>query len=319
MQTKNASARFACPKCGKSVKAPAKFLGRRVKCPKCDQPFLLDPSDEIVDAELVASPPADTNVMARIAPSQLQVKNESLILYATLAIAAFLFVVISLSTAFIFLILAAIIYFGVLSHENKLESTAMRVSPANNPRLDELFKTASLRLGVPAPKLFTIQDNELNAYAIGFHSPGTVVLHSALLEKMTKDELMFIIGHELTHLKCGHCKFLVFTDATIGSAVNQLAATILDLIFLNWSRKAEFTCDRGGVIACKNPQAAMTALAKLECSDMKTVAEEVEKAKQGRQQLNNVLSTHPEIKNRILAIWDYCQTEDFRYFSSLAR
>ena len=318
MSTKIGAARFACPSCGKSVKAPSKLFGKRVKCPKCSQPFLLDPNDEVIDAKLVTSFAPEANAMARIAPSQLQVKNESLILYATLAIAAFLFVVVSLSTAFVFLILAAIIYFGVLGHEKKLESTANRISPANNPRLHELFNTASLRLGVPAPKLFTIHDNELNAYAIGFHSPGTVVLHSALLEKMTKDELMFIIGHELTHLKCGHCKFLVFTNATIGSAINQLAATVLDLIFLNWSRKAEFTCDRGGVIACKNPQAAMTALAKLECADKETVAEEVEKAKQGRQQLNNVLSTHPEIKNRILAIWDYSQTEDFRYFSSLA-
>ena len=170
---------------------------------------------------------------------------------------------------------------------------------------------------MPTPEFYVVQERVLNAYAIGFHQPGTVVLHSSMLNCMTRDELLFIIGHELTHIKCGHCKYLVFTNASIGSSINQIAAFMVDLIFKFWSRKTELTCDRGGVIACKNPRSAMTALAKLVNPDETAARSAVETAVRGSGAANNLLATHPEIENRIIAIWQYSQTRDFNHLSTV--
>ena len=308
--------RFACPSCRKSLKVPTRYAGRRVKCPKCQHSFLIGSEPEVVEATLVEEE-LQTSPLPRIFPSQLRVGGESQILYCTLFIAVGVFFVLSLSTAFVFLIAAAFVYFDVVGHEARLRQSAKKVCKTTSPKLDSLINIASCRLTMPTPNLFAVENNEVNAYAIGFHAPGTVVLHSGLLEMMNDDEILFIIGHELTHLKCGHCKFLVFTNATIGSAINQIAATIVDLIFMAWSRKTEYTCDRGGLIACKDPQSAMTALAKLEHSGDEDILSEINNAIRGQQTANNALSTHPETRNRISAIWEYSQTDDFRSLTSI--
>jgi hypothetical protein len=41
--------KFHCSKCGKGVKAPDKYAGKRVKCPSCQTPNLL-PADEDLEA-----------------------------------------------------------------------------------------------------------------------------------------------------------------------------------------------------------------------------------------------------------------------------
>ena len=117
------------------------------------------------------------------------------------------------------------------------------------------------------PEIFVVEKQDVNAFATGHDRVGMIVLHSATIDAMNDDELMFIIGHEITHIKCGHCRYLTLTQATTGSIFNRGISIVASLVFLVWSRKTEFTCDRGGMIACKSPIAAMTALGKLETPD----------------------------------------------------
>jgi len=331
--------RYKCPHCTSGLRSSKQLAGKRVRCLKCESVFLVPIEKQeatgknvvvnvnpqpppMISKQQAPEKPVRSNeirpaTLPYIQPSQLQVRGETSILFATLGVAATLFVFISLSTAMIFAILMLIAYFGVKSHQKQLREKAFRVTSESNPLLDGLIQTAARRLTMPTPELFVEKNPELNAYATGFDGIGTVVLNSGIVDAMNPDELLFIIGHELTHIKCRHCKFLVFTNASVGTVVNHGIAFVMDLVFKLWSRKAEFTCDRGGIIACKNPTVAMMALAKLEIQEQSDIQEFIHAAVKGNPTVDDWFATHPDTSNRIAAISHYAKTRDCARLTAL--
>ncbi|HUR21831.1 MAG TPA: M48 family metallopeptidase, partial [Vicinamibacterales bacterium] len=79
----------------------------------------------------------------------------------------------------------------------------IRAGDDNYPSLHALVKRCSEILSCPLPELYIQTDPTLNAYTAG-QRRTCIVLHSGLVEKLTIDELSFVIGHELGHIKCAH-------------------------------------------------------------------------------------------------------------------
>ncbi len=136
-----------------------------------------------------------------------------------------------------------------------------RVSENSFPRVHRLVNLACHRLDIPRPKVYIMQDPTLNAYAIGFGTPYNVVLHSALVDALDDSELLSVIGHELSHIKCGHTKILALLAP--GGFLYIPIANLFKIIFMIWGRRAEYTCDRGGLLACQSLSAAVRAEIKL--------------------------------------------------------
>ena len=138
--------------------------------------------------------------------------------------------------------------------------------------LYKLVDRCSAILSLPVPDVFVTSNPVLNAYTVG-HRRTCVVLHSALIESMTANELSFVIGHELGHIKCGHGlyrqlgSFLVqYWDAVSAllpiPGLGLLRIPLL-IAFWEWYRRAEYTCDRAGLLCVQTPDAALSALGKL--------------------------------------------------------
>ncbi len=64
-------------------------------------------------------------------------------------------------------------------------------------------------------------DPEINAFSL---ADGTVRVNSGLMDKMTDDELLFVIGHEIGHVKNGHSKSRM-QRAYAASAATKAAAS----------------------------------------------------------------------------------------------
>jgi Zn-dependent protease with chaperone function len=158
-----------------------------------------------------------------------------------------------------FLILAAAI--GVWIMQGQLLGQAVKVSPTQFPDIDEIAEQAAARLGMERPEVFLKYNPTIGAFAWGFLRRKSVILHSALVEAMDHDELLHVVGHEFSHVKCGHTTLGVLLGSQ-GGAI-PLISPVLNFVFLWWSRKAEYTCDRGGLIACRNPRAAALAMCKV--------------------------------------------------------
>jgi Zn-dependent protease with chaperone function len=190
------------------------------------------------------------------------------------------------------------------------------VSARNFPDLEFLAQEAAARLGMGKPALFIKHSHEMNAYAIGFSSSCCVVLHSEIVEAMhhTPRELQFIIGHEFTHIKCSHVLWQTIAAKNPIFDNFPVLDWVMPLLFSWWSRQAEFTADRGGLVACGDVLAAQRALARLvvgpELFSRLDVDEFVRQAYDGdlATRANELFSSHPLLARRIVALDQFSQT-----------
>ena len=180
------------------------------------------------------------------------------------ALGIFVFTTISLGTLFVILLgVFALAWFLMrLLHAGMLGS-AVKVTSAQMPSLAKLFEECARRVQPPLVQGFVAQSPLLNAYAFGFSSPQAIVLYSGLVEHLDEDELRFVIGHEMGHVAFGHTR----VNSTIGGLAGvpgiPFISEIISVAFLAWSRCAEFSSDRAGLIACGRLDKAQSAMVKL--------------------------------------------------------
>jgi Zn-dependent protease with chaperone function len=107
------------------------------------------------------------------------------------------------------------------------------------------------------PALYLMESFDINAYAPCFSEP-LIVLMTGTVEALTDEELAFIIGHELGHIKSQHLLYhdmanvlkllgSVIGDMTLG--IGNLVSVGLQIALLYWQRMSEFTSDRAGLLA----------------------------------------------------------------------
>jgi hypothetical protein len=97
-------------------------------------------------------------------------------------------------------------------------SSAIRVSPRQFPAIHAIHAEACHILDIPPVELFIEEHPVLNAYTAGYTKPAIVVT-SALIDLLNEDELIFVLGHELGHQKCGHT-FYHFMAQNLAAVIN---------------------------------------------------------------------------------------------------
>jgi Zn-dependent protease with chaperone function len=148
----------------------------------------------------------------------------------------------------------------------------IRVSEKQFPQVHNLFREACDILDIPElPEIYISTAYIPNAYSFGMEK-YTVTLLSGVLDLLNEDELLFVIAHELSHIKCNHMmyKTLLYLLSYVGTEVFGMFFKVAAITFFpiemalrSWERKAEFTCDRGGLLVVQNAEVAKTAMAKL--------------------------------------------------------
>ena len=156
--------------------------------------------------------------------------------------------------------------------EMLLRGGAVAVTPASMPLVHDCFAEACAALDVsPMPPLF-VREGPIGAYTTGIKTPH-VVLHSATVSLLNRGELLFVMGHELGHIKAGHVLYHTLAKAvhesaylaapfTLGLSALVADATLLPALSL-WSRRSEFTADRAGFLACQDQDVALRTFTKL--------------------------------------------------------
>jgi Zn-dependent protease with chaperone function len=148
----------------------------------------------------------------------------------------------------------------------------VRVTAKQCPKVYDMFREACSILDIKEmPEIYIDMVYQPNALSFGIEK-YTVTLHTGLIDLLTEDELLFVIGHELSHIKCNHMLYktllylLTYVGVQIFGVVFKVAAITflpLEMKLRAWERKAEFTCDRGGLLVVQDPQIAQRALVKL--------------------------------------------------------
>ena len=97
----------------------------------------------------------------------------------------------------------------------------------------------------------------------------------------------------------------------------------MGFIFLFWSRKAEYTCDRGGLLASRDPKAAIAAMCKLAVGPTLFKQMDIEDFQNQQMaidqndvaKLSEKLATHPYLVKRIHAIQHFFESDAFKRLS----
>jgi heat shock protein HtpX len=126
--------------------------------------------------------------------------------------------------AFIF---AALINFFAYWFSDKIVLRMYRaheVSQSEAPELYQIVGELTNKASLPMPKVYIIENDTPNAFATGRNPEhAAVAVTKGILRILSKDELMGVIGHELSHIR--HRDILISTmAATIAGAISMLAS-----------------------------------------------------------------------------------------------
>ncbi len=156
------------------------------------------------------------------------------------------------------------------------EAFPVEGQPALRP-IDVEVERCARTLGVAKPAVYVRNSPFTQAYVARAFDQDHLILTSGLLALYAgrPEELRFVIGHELGHVKCGHLELkhsafgLMAAVQTINLAVvpdkyqNVLPTLGLGRLY-TWCRESEISADRAGLLCCGDPKVAYQAIMRLQ-------------------------------------------------------
>ena len=97
-------------------------------------------------------------------------------------------------------------------------SRARRVSESEEAQLVNVVRELSLAADIPEPKVYLIEDSALNAFATGRDPEhASVAVTRGLLDRLDREELQGVVGHELAHVANYDIRFSLIVGVMVGS------------------------------------------------------------------------------------------------------
>jgi heat shock protein HtpX len=211
-------------------------------------------------------------------------------------------------------------------------------------RLNDVVDGLSIAAGMPRPKVYVMESDEMNAFATGKDPQhSSIAVTTALLENMKKDELEGVIGHELSHVKNYDIRFATIVAVMVGliaiisyifmrslryggggrrddkngAGILILVGIILAifapiavrLVQAAISRKRELLADSSSAELTRYPEGLASALEKIKSHNQgkMNVSEAMSHlffADPTKSPLDDIFATHPPIEQRIKLLRD---------------
>jgi Zn-dependent protease with chaperone function len=250
--------------------------------------------------------------------------NERLILAFTLLLVLIIIALTATATvclSALFIVVFVAIAYGMNRYQHdELLRRAQRVTPQSSPGLATIAEETLARLQAKDVQVFVAPSHRMNAYTFGILPPKVAVLNSALLEVMDADEIRFVLGHELGHVRLGHTWLNSLVGGMAGIPSPLGASALLSLAFLWWNRACEYSADRAGLLGCGKPHKALSALVKLEAGPAARTRADLERALRvidaeddnALSHLEEALGTHPMMIKRIQQLRRYAASNEYR-------
>jgi len=245
---------------------------------------------------------------------------------------------------FSIMILAIIISISyiLISYYNsdKIALASVNAKPANRNQFRQYYNSVeglTLASGLPMPKLYIMNNEQINAFATGRDPQHAVIcVTTGALEKLNKQELEGVLSHELSHIANFDIRFMTLAavmvgmiaiisemflrslwfhgsggnDNNKGNAIFLLIGIILailapiavQIVQLAISRKREFSADATAVQFTRSPTGLANALRKIKNDKPMKVNKAVASLFMSdpfRRKVAGMFSTHPSLDERI--------------------
>ncbi len=149
----------------------------------------------------------------------------------------------------------------------QLTGSYLQATSESFPQLHAALRECCQILAVPSMPSLYLAPGTLNAFTAGVTDP-IILLNTATVELLDPDELLFVIGHEVGHIKSGHVLYYQMAEVvpTLLEMLGTIAGALgtgLEVALLHWKRMSEFTADRAGLLTCQDAGVALRTMTKL--------------------------------------------------------
>lgn len=144
---------------------------------------------------------------------------------------------------------------------------AVRCGPRQYRTLYEILRESCEVLDMPEPELYLTSNPFPNAFTGGVERPY-ITLRSSIVDALSDEQLYHLMGHEIGHIKAGHVLYRsvatmmlplleLLGRRTFG--LGDVAGIGLVLAMSEWSRQAEITADRAGLLVAQSLNLSLDA------------------------------------------------------------
>ncbi len=220
------------------------------------------------------------------------------------------------------MVVEASVRFWKTFQRSDLLGTAVRVNSRQFPAFHDQILHCAKILKIVVPTVYVTHNPTINAGTYGTNTESFIVVNSALVDSFTHEQVLFVLGHESGHIQNNHVVY--------HSAAKQLAnglgivvkwASMPAGLALNaWSRRSEITCDRAGLICCRDEKVALESIMRMGLGsqkmypkmDVDEFVSQLEDIKEGWGRLTELTKTHPYLPKRIQALKLFAESSYYR-------
>lgn len=185
-------------------------------------------------------------------------------------------------------------------------SGAKEIQKLDNPYVFRLVENLCITSGLPQPKVYIINDPNINAFATGRDPQhASIAITQGAVDKLANEELEGVIAHELSHIKNYDIRLMMVVIVLVGIialisdwmmhsvlwkkndrpsgnlgmilliagiVLAVLSPLIAQIIQLAISRKREYLADADGSLLTRYPQGLANALEKIGSENIEPMA-----------------------------------------------
>jgi Zn-dependent protease with chaperone function len=211
--------------------------------------------------------------------------------------------------------------------KNQLLGNAVKVSDRQFPRINALVRECTQTLSIEMPQVYIVNNPVMNAATYGTDTESVIMVNSALVDHYSDQELMMVLGHECGHIHNRHVVYLTalhYLTQVAGMFVRWVVEPA-SIALRAWSRRAEITCDRAGMLCARDAKVAARALTKLvlgsrklyEEFDIEVFLEQYTQSQEGSGRYMEVFASHPWLPKRVLAMREFEKSTVYRKHANL--
>jgi len=208
------------------------------------------------------------------------------------------------------------------ANRRRLLASALRITERLAPSITQLLCAAQRithlsEFGLQNLEIYVHNDPYQNAACMHFPGRGLFLLvSSALIEKLNSHEMLFVVGHELGHALYEHHRIPVHAILDKQRACSAEQA----LKLMSWSRRAEISADRVGLLCAQDIAPAANSLIKLSCglnerfikfdiAAYTSQMEDIQALSAEVPDVRDLFSSHPFNPIRVLALKSFWESE----------